>query len=157
MTAATDARTAAGDAQEAADTVADLTGDGSAQAKAAQAAADVAATAAEATSARAQAATMSADAEGEQTTAETEQGKADNQLAMAQELKRESQVASDAAAQLRARPSLRPPAEPSGQWADRSRCAARRADPEAPSVTTGHLPHHAPQCTRGVRGPKNLL
>ena len=43
---------------------------------------------------------MSADAEGEQTTAETEQGKADNQLAMAQELKRESQVASDAAAQL---------------------------------------------------------
>ena len=103
MTAATDARTAAGDAQEAADTVADLTGDGSAQAIAAQAvadAADAAATAAEAASERAQAATMSADAVGEQTTAETEQGKADNQLAMAQELERESQVASDAAGQL---------------------------------------------------------
>ena len=103
MTAATDARTAAGDAQEAADTVAVLTGDGSAQAMAAQAAAvaaDAAATTAEEAAARAQAATMSADAEGEQTTAETEQGNADNQLAMAQELKRESQVASDVAAQL---------------------------------------------------------
>ena len=103
MTAATDARTAAGDAQEAADTIAVLTGDGSAQVMAAQAAADAAdaaATTAEEASARAQAATMSADAEGEQTTAETEQGKADNQLAMVQELKRESQVASDAADQL---------------------------------------------------------
>ena len=100
MTAATDARTAADDAQAAADTVAALTGDGSDQAMMAQAAADAAATAAEEASARAQAATMSADAVGEQTTAETEQGTADTQLAMAQDLMRESQVASDAAARL---------------------------------------------------------
>ena len=38
---------------------------------------------------------MSADAEGEQTTAETEQVNADDQLEIAQELKRESQEASD--------------------------------------------------------------
>ena len=100
MTAATDARTAADDAQAAADTVADLTGDGSAQAMAAQAAADAAATAAEEASARAQAATMSADAVGEQTTAETEQVNADDQLEIAQELQRESQVASAAAGQV---------------------------------------------------------
>ena len=103
MTAAMAARMAADDAQAAADTVADLTGDGSAQAMAAQAAADAAdaaATAAEDASARAQAATMSADAVVEQTTAETAQGTADDQLAMAQDLMRESQVASDAADQL---------------------------------------------------------
>ena len=103
MTAATEARTAADDAQEAADTVADITGDGSAQAMAAQDAADAAdaaATAAEEASARAQAATMSADAVVEQTTAETEKGTADTQLAMAQDLMRESQVASDAADRL---------------------------------------------------------
>ena len=103
MMAATDARTAAGDAQEAADTVADLVGDGSAQSMAAQeaaVAADEAATAAEEASERAQAATMSADAEDEQTTAEAEQVKAEDQREMAQELKRESQVASDAAGQL---------------------------------------------------------
>ena len=103
MTAATDARTAAGDAQEAADTVAVLTGDGSAQAMAAQAAADAAeeaATAAEDASERAQAATMSADAEGEQTTAEAEQVKAVDQLELAQELERESELASAAAGQV---------------------------------------------------------
>ena len=100
MTAAMAARMAADDAQAAADTVADLTGDGSSQAMAAQAAADAAATAAEEASARAQAATMSADAVVEQTTAETAQGTADDQLAMAQDLMGESQVASDAAAQL---------------------------------------------------------
>ena len=103
MTAATDARTAAGDAQEAADTVADLAGDGSAQAMAAQEAADAAdaaATAAEEASARAQADTMSADAEGEQTTAETEQGNADDQLEIAQELQRESELASAAVDQV---------------------------------------------------------
>ena len=103
MTAAEAARTAADDAQAAADTVADLTGDGSAQAMAAQAAADLAgeaATAAEEASASAQAATMSADAVMAQTAAETAQGTADTQLAMAQELKRESQVASDAAGLL---------------------------------------------------------
>ena len=43
---------------------------------------------------------MSADAVVEQTTAETEQGTADTQLAMAQDLMRESQVASDAAGRL---------------------------------------------------------
>ena len=103
MTAATDARTAADDAQEAADTVADLTGDESAQAMAAQEAADAAdtaATAAEAASARAEADTMSADAEGEQTTAETEQGNADDQLEIAQELQRESELAAAAAGQV---------------------------------------------------------
>ena len=102
MTAATDARTASDTAQTAADTVADLTGDGSEQAIAAQAAADAAddaATAAEAASERAQAATMSADAEGEQTTAETEQGKAGDQLEMAQELERESELVSAAVGQ----------------------------------------------------------
>ena len=103
MTAAMDARTAAGDAQEAADTVADLTGNDSAQAMAAQEAADAAdtaATAAEAASARAEADTMSADAEGEQTTAETEQGNADDQLEIAQELQRESELAAAAAGQV---------------------------------------------------------
>ena len=103
MTAATDARTAADEAQAAADTVAALTGDGSTQAKTAQAAAvaaNEAATAAEEASERAQAATMSADAEDEQTTAEAEQVKAGDQRGMAQELERESQVASDAAGQL---------------------------------------------------------
>ena len=103
MTAATDARTAAVDAQAAADTVADLTGDGSAQAMAAQdaaVAADAAATAAEAASERAQADTMSADAEGEQTTAEAEQVKADDQLEMAQELQRESELAAAAVGQV---------------------------------------------------------
>ena len=102
MTAATDARTAADDAQEAADTVADLTGDESAQAVAAQEAADAAdaaATAAEAASERAEADTMSADAEGEQTTAETEQGNADDQLEIAQELQRESELAAAAVGQ----------------------------------------------------------
>ncbi len=95
--AATDARAAAGDAQEAADTVADLTGNESAQAMAAQDAADAAdeaATAAEAAAERAEADTMSADAEGEQTTAETEQGNADDQLEIAQELQRETELAS---------------------------------------------------------------
>ena len=43
---------------------------------------------------------MSADAVVEQTTAETEQGTADTQLAMAKDLMRESQVASDAAGRL---------------------------------------------------------
>ena len=103
MTAATDARTAADEAQTAAGTVADLTGDGSATAMAAQAAAvaaDEAATAAEDASERAQADTMSADAEGEQTTAEAEQVKAADQRGIAQELERESRVASDAAGQL---------------------------------------------------------
>ena len=102
-TAATDARTAAGDAQEAADTVADLTGNESAQAMAAQEAADAAntaATAAEAAAERAEADTMSADAEGEQTTAETEQGNADDQLEMAQELQRESELAAAAVGQV---------------------------------------------------------
>ena len=102
MTSATDARTAAGDAQEAADTIAVLTGDGSAQAMAAQDAADAAdeaATAAEAASERAEADTMSADAEGEQTTAETEQGNAVDQLEIAQELQRESELASAAVGQ----------------------------------------------------------
>ena len=102
MTAATDARTAADAAQEAAATVAELTGDESAQAMAAQeaaVAADTAATAAEAASERAQAATMSADAEGEQTTAEAEQVKADDQLEMAQELQRESELAAAAVGQ----------------------------------------------------------
>ena len=101
-TAATDARAAAGDAQAAADTVADLTGNESAQAMAAQDAADAAdeaATAAEAASERAEADTMSADAEGEQTTAETEQGNADDQLEIAQELQRESELASAAVGQ----------------------------------------------------------
>ena len=101
-TAATDARTAAGDAQEAADTVADLTGNESAQAMAAQDAADAAdeaATAAEAASERAEADTMSADAEGEQTTAETEQGNADDQLEIAQELQRASELVSAAVGQ----------------------------------------------------------
>ncbi len=103
MKAATDARTAAGDAQEAADTVAGLTGDESAQAMAAQVAADAAdaaATAAEAASERAQADMMSADAEGEQTTAEAEQVKADDQLEVAQELERESELASAAVGQV---------------------------------------------------------
>ena len=103
MTAAMDARTAAGDAQEAADTVADLTGNESAQAMAAQDAADAAdeaATAAEDASERAQAATMSADAEGEQTTAETEQGNADDQLEIAQELQSESELAAAAVGQV---------------------------------------------------------
>ena len=98
-----DARTAAGDAQEAADTVADLTGNESAQAMAAQEAADAAntaATAAEAAAERAEADTMSADAEGEQTTAETEQGNADDQLEIAQELQRESELAAAAVGQV---------------------------------------------------------
>ena len=69
-------------------------------AQAAADAADAAATAAEEASTRAQAATMSADAVVEQTTAETAQGTADDQLAMAQELNRESQAASDAAGLL---------------------------------------------------------
>ena len=103
MTAAAAARTASDDGQAAADVVADLVGDGSAQAMAAQVAADAAmaaASAAEEASARAQEDTVAADAVGEQMTAVTEQGKAENQLAMAQELQRESQVAADAANQV---------------------------------------------------------
>ena len=97
------ARTAADDAQMAADAVADLTGDGSAQAMVAQAAADAAmtaATAAEEASARAQVGTVAAEVVAEQMTAETEQGNAETQLAMALELQRESQVAADAAGQV---------------------------------------------------------
>ena len=92
-----DARTAAGDAQEAADTVADLTGNESAQAMAAQEAADAAdaaATAAEEASERAEADTMSADA------GETEQGNADDQLEIAQELQRESELVAAAVGQV---------------------------------------------------------
>ena len=59
-----------------------------------------AATAAEAASELAQAATMSADAEGEQTTAETEQGNADDQLEIAQELQRESELVAAAVGQV---------------------------------------------------------
>ena len=95
--------TAADDAQMAADAVADLTGDGSAQAMVAQAAAAAAmtaATAAEEASARAQVGTVAAEVVAEQMTAETEQGNAETQLAMALELQRESQVAADAAGQV---------------------------------------------------------